>query len=58
MVRWKIDTTRTFKIRRGVRQDCILSPILFDLYSEFMIVEALDDIKGVQFNGINITNFR
>ena len=23
-----------------------------------MIVEALDDIKGVQFNGINITNFR
>src|SRR2546425_2077682 len=58
MIRWKNDTTRTFKIRRGVRQDCKLSPILFDLYSEFMIVEALDDIKGVQFNGINITNFR
>ena len=58
MLRWKNDTTGTFEIRRDVRQGCILSPILFNLYSEFMIAEALDDLKGVQFNGINITNFR
>src|SRR3989442_10204219 len=35
MLRWENDTTRTFKIRRDVRQGCILSRILFNLYSEF-----------------------
>ena len=57
-IRWENETTRTFKIRQGVRQGYIFSPILFNLYSEFMISEALEDVKGILFNGVNITNFR
>ena len=29
-------TTDWFKIRKGVRQDCILSPCLFNLYAEYI----------------------
>ena len=52
------ENSRAFSIRRGVRQGCIISPILFNLYSEFMIREALEGLKGIQFGGQNITNLR
>lgn len=35
-------TTVPIEIRRGVRQDCILSPILLNLYSEYIFREALN----------------
>ena len=41
-----------------MRQVCIISPILFNLYSEFMIVEALENESGMKFNGNNVTNLR
>jgi hypothetical protein len=34
--------TRSVKIGRGVRQGCSLSPILFNLYSEYLTKEALE----------------
>ena len=39
-----------------MRQSCIISPLLFNLYSEFMMREAMEGMDGINFNGINITN--
>ncbi|GFS03428.1 retrovirus-related Pol polyprotein LINE-1 [Elysia marginata] len=44
-------------IAREVRQGCILSPDLFNLYSE-MILRELDNIQGIGLGGHNINNIR
>ena len=39
-------TTDWFQIRKGVRQDCISSPCLFNLYSEYIMQNArLDEAQ-------------
>ena len=35
-----------------------MSPILFNLYGEFIIREVLEGIKGIQFGAENLTNLR
>ena len=44
-------TTDWFQIRKGVRQGCILSPCLFNLYAEYiMLDEAQAGIKIARRN--------
>ena len=49
-----------FQIRKGVRQGCILSPCLFNLYTEYIMWNVgLDESQaGIKISGRNINNFR
>ena len=54
------ETTDWFKIGKGVCQDCILSPCLFNLYAEYITQNArLDEAQaGLKIAGRNISNLR
>ena len=53
-------TTDWFQIRKGVHQDCILSPCLFNLYAEYIMRNAgLDEAQaGIKIAGRHINNLR
>ena len=53
-------TTDWFKIGKGVRQGCILSPCLFNLNAEYIMRNSrLDEAQaGIKIAGTNINNFR
>ena len=53
-------TTDWFQIRKGVRQSCILSPCLFNLYAEYIMRDAgLDEAQaGNKIARRNINNLR
>ena len=53
-------TNDWFKIKKRVRQGCLLSPCLFNLYAEHIMRNArLDELQvGIKIGGRNINNFR
>ena len=53
-------TTDRFQTGKGVRQGCILSPCLFNLYAEYIKRNAgLDEAQaGIKIAGRNINNLR
>ena len=53
-------TTDWFQIGKGVRQGCILSPCLFNLYAEYIMRKAgLDEAQaGIKIARRNINNLR
>ena len=52
--------TDWFQIGKGVRQGCILSPCLFNLYAEYIMrTPGLDEAQaGIKIAGRNINNLR
>ena len=52
--------TDWFQIGKGVRQDCILSPCLFNFYAEYIMRNAgLEEAQaGIKISGRNINNLR
>ena len=59
-VRNRHGTTDWFQIGKGVCHGCILSPCLFNLYTEYtMLNVGLDDSQaGIKTAGRNINNLR
>ena len=59
-VRTGYGTTDWFQIGKGVRQGCILSPCLFNLYAEYIMQNAgVDEAEaGIKITGRNINNLR
>src|SRR5574341_162124 len=59
-VRTRHGTTDWFRIGKGVRQGCILSPCLFNLYAEYIMRNAgLEETQaGIKIAGRNINTLR
>ena len=53
-------TTDWFQIGKGVSQGCILSPCLFNFYSEYIVRNAgLEEAQaGIKIAGRNVNNLR
>ena len=59
-VRTKHGTTEWFQTGKGVRQGCILSPCLFNLYAEYIMRNAglEEEQAGIKIARRNINNLR
>ena len=55
VIRWNGRHSSAFKIERGVRQGCILSPHLFNLCTESVIRDAE---MGIKIGGKLVSNLR
>ena len=58
-VRTEKGDSEWFSLGQGVRQGCILSPTLFNLYAEYIMRRIVENQKGgLSIGGWNLTNLR
>ena len=59
-VRTRHGTTDWFQIGKGVRQSCVLSPCLFNLYAKYIMRNAglVEGQAEIKIAGRNINNLR
>jgi hypothetical protein len=58
-VKTEYGNTEWFEVREGVKQGCILSPYLFNLYSEYILRRVgFEEDKGIKVGGRTINNLR
>lgn len=58
-VKTSIGITEEFNILKGVRQGCIISPLLFNIYAEQIISEAIENEPyGIQLGDRLINSLR
>ena len=58
-VRTECGNTEWFEVRKGVRQECILSPYLFNMYSEYILRKVgFEDNIGIKVGGRTRNNLR
>ena len=57
VVRTEHGITEEFQVKKCVRQGCVLSPSLFNLYTE-KIFREIEDMEGVNVGVHNINNLR
>ncbi|XP_037866981.1 uncharacterized protein LOC119628534 [Bombyx mori] len=51
--------SREFRFEKGVRQGCIVSPILFNIYGEYIMRKTLEEWDGgATVGGVKISNLR
>ena len=56
-VRVGFETSLSKEIKRGVRQGCVFSPELFNLYSE-ILMRDIKNFEGFKFSERNINNLK
>ena len=57
IVKTNNDISEPLKIEKGVRQGCVLSPALFNLYTD-IIFRNIDQRPGIKIGGHTINNLR
>ena len=55
---WNNQHSKPFPINTGVRQGCILSPHLFNIYTEQIMRDTITEDTGISVGGRKISNIR